>query len=467
MGLLPLIHALAQEASLYQTDFPAAEFQERRSRVFDRIGINAMAVIQGAPVPEGFGVFRQSNEFYYFCGIETPHAYLLLDGRSRRTTLFLPHRDAAREENGAKVLAAEHATEVMRLAGVDAVFGVEALATQLAAAGIRVPPPALYTTFSPAEGVMGSRDETLRHFGELASDPWDGRVSRQAQFVSLLRSRFPAFELRDLSPALDEMRLVKSPREIALIRQASRIAALGVMEAIRSTRPGGFEYQLDAAARYVFLVNGARHEGYPSITASGRNAWMGHYSLNNARLDEGDLVLMDYAPDYHYYTSDATRMWPVSGKYSKDQRDLYGFILAYRNALLGRIRPAVTADQILDEAGKEMQGVLESIPFSKDIYRNGARKALSFRGHLSHPVGMTVHDVGNYRKAPLAPGTVFSIDPMLWVPEEKLYVRMEDTVVVTSTGVENLTALLPARLDEIEGLMKDRGVVQFRPPQPK
>ncbi|QOY85615.1 aminopeptidase P N-terminal domain-containing protein [Paludibaculum fermentans] len=441
---------------LCAADFGPPDFLARRAQVFDQIGHRAVAVVQAAALPEGFGVFRQANDFYYLTGLEVPHAYLLLDGRTRRATAFLPHRNVARDNNQGKVLAPEDAEEVKQVSGVDAVLGVEALAPQLASMQIRLPAPVLYVPSSPLQGVMGSRDELLKAAAEVASDPWDGRPTRSAQFLSLLRTRFPSLEIRDLSPVLDELRLVKSTREIELIRQASKIAALGLIEAMRHTKEGVFEYELDAAARQVFLANGAKYEGYPSITAGGTNAYMGHYMSNGSRLKDGDLVLMDYAPDYRYYTSDVTRMWPVNGKYTKDQRALCEFILAYRNALLKRIRPGVTADEVMNGARAEMTPLVAALAVSKEIYREGARGMLAFRGHLSHPVGMTVHDVGDYRKAPLAVGQVFSIDPMMWIPEERLYVRMEDVVVVTAGGVENFTDFMPATPDDIEKVLRER-----------
>ena len=177
----------------------------------------------------------------------------------------------------------------------------------------------------------------------------------------------------------------------------------------------------------------------------------------------GDLVLMDVAPDYRYYTSDVARMWPVDGTYSKDQRDMYGFIIAYRNALLKYIRPGVTPAQVMDEAAADMRPVLDRIAFSKPIYQAACEKALTFRGHLSHPVGMAVHDVGVYRNQTLKPGMVFSIDPMIWVDEETQYIRMEDVVVVTETGVENLSDNIPAEMDALEALIREEGIVQLRP----
>jgi len=256
------------------------------------------------------------------------------------------------------------------------------------------------------------------------------------------------------------MRLINSAKEIDLIRKASKLAGDGIAEAIRSTRPGVMEYQLEAVAQFIFKMDGARGLSYTAIVAGGTNAWMGHYSANSDPLVDGDLILMDIAPDYSYYTSDVARMWPVNGRYTQDQRDLYGFVVEYQKALLRHIRPGVTPDQVMSEAASDMRPVFEKISFSKDIYRAAAEKAFDFKGHLSHPVGMSVQDVGNYRNRKLAPGMVFSIDPMIWVPEETLYIRMEDVVVVTESGVENLSDNLPVEMDDIERLMREDGIIQ-------
>ena len=175
------------------------------------------------------------------------------------------------------------------------------------------------------------------------------------------------------------------------------------------------------------------------------------------------MVLMDYAPEFHYYTSDVTRMWPVNGKFTSGQRELYGFILKYYKTLLQHIRPGVSAAQVMDESAEVMKGVFEKTEFSKPIYKKACEGTLTFRGHLSHPVGMAVHDVGNYKVGLLKPGVVFSIDPMLWVPEEKLYVRIEDVVVITKDGVENFTSFVPTEMEDIEKLMEEKGILQIRP----
>jgi Xaa-Pro aminopeptidase len=465
LGWLLALPALAQH---YQTDFPPEEFRARWNKVFDAIGDNAVAVVQGAPQVDGFIVPRQFNTFYYLSGIETPHSYLFLDGGKRQASLYLPPRNERLERSEGKVLSADDAELVERLTGADAVYSTELMKSSWPPGLDRQPPPTLYTPFSPAEGQGQSRGELLAAAASIAADYWDGRLPREGHFAQLLKSRFPRVEIRDLSPLLDELRSIKSPREIALVRRASELAGLGLMEAMRSTRPGLYEYHLDAAARYVFLLNGARLEAYRSITAAGTaNIWNAHYYRNIGPLKDGDLVLMDYAPDYGYYVSDIGRMWPVNGKFSAPQRELLGFVLAYRNAILGRIRPGLTPSQIMKEAEAAMEPVFQKTRFSKPDYEKAARELVrSGGGVFSHTVGMAVHDVGSYRSGPLKPGQVFSVDPQLRVPEENLYLRYEDTVVVTEAGVENFTDFLPSELDDIEKLMLEEGIVQKLPPAP-
>lgn len=450
----------------YQTDFPPEEFQARWNTVFEKIGDHAIAIVQGAPKANGFLLPRQSNEFYHLCGIETPHAYLILDGRDRQATLLLPPRDARLESAEGKTISADDAELVKRLTGAKTVASSSSMSEDWMRQLIGGSTTAIYTPFAPAEGNAQSRGELRSANNAILRDPWDGRPAREAHFVELLKTRFPKVEIRDLTPILDELRSMKSPREIALIRRASQLAGWGLIAAIKSTRPGAFEYQLDAVARYVFQVNGARLEGYRSITAGGAdNIWNMHYYRNADQLKSGDLVLMDFAPEFHYYTSDIARMWPVSAKYSASQRELLQFVLDYRNCILKRIKPGVTTRAIQADAQTAMEEVFARTKFSKPIYETAARRLVrSGGGVFSHPVGMAVHDDGSYNRGVLKPGQVFSIDPQLRVPEERLYYRYEDVIVITPAGYENFTDFLPTELDEIEKLVGRGGVLQAFPP---
>jgi Xaa-Pro aminopeptidase len=436
---------------LFQKDFPPEEFKERRKKIMNAIGPDACALLQGMPQVKGFYRFRQSNDFYYCCGVEIPHAYLLIDGRDQASRLFLPM--FLNEEGGEHVLTIEDADLIKEFTGIDEVLPLDKLMEYLRNVKI------VYVPHTPAEGRAETRYTALHAYRLAALDPWDGGLPREQRFICLLRTRFPHLVVKDLTPILDSLRLVKSERELQLLRKAGKLAALAVTEAMRVTKPGIMEYHLRAVANYIFIAHGAAGEGYHAIVASGENIWDPHYSLTDSVLRDGDLVLMDAAPDYHYYTSDIARVWPVNGRYSRWQRELYGFIVEYHKALLKAIRPGLTADEVLKIAAEEMREYVKSRSFSKEAYRKAAERTLEFKWHLSHSVGMAVHDVGDYRSAPLKPGVVFSVDPQMWVPEEKLYIRVEDTVAVTSSGIEVLTGSAPLELDDVEATMREKSLL--------
>jgi Xaa-Pro aminopeptidase len=459
-GLAILAAFVAPTAAADPAEFPAAEFVARRAKVAEAIGAGASAVLQGAPPIKGFEVFRQSNELYYLTGITVPGAYVQIEGGTGRTLVYLPKRDPGLERAEGPVLSAEDGDAVKALTGCDEVLPIESLSEHLTRGRVRT----LYTPFSPAEGRYQSRGEIDSANRRQANDPWDSMPSREAHFVSLLKTRVPRADIRDLTPILDPLRVIKSPGEVARLRRAGQLSAEGVKAAIRSAKPGVFEYQLDAAARYVHWLNGAMGDGYRPITATGKNASIMHYYKDDAQLKDGELVLMDFSPEVGYYTSDIGRMFPVNGVYTPQQRELYGFVVEYHKTVLRHLKPGVTAKQVMDDSAADMERVLASWKFSKPIYETGARNLLRFRGHLSHGVGMAVHDVGRYQSSPLAPGMVFAVDPQMFVPEEKLYIRIEDTVAITATGYENLTGAAPIELDDVEKLMKEPGIVQAFPP---
>lgn len=460
----------AQDVPLFTSDFPPEEFAARRAKVYAAIGENAIAVIQGAPSPEGYTRFRQTNEFYYLSGIEVPHAYLLLDGGQKRAALYLPHRHSARESSEGKMLSAEDADEVKKLSGIEIVFAQEMLAEHLARMARSEPARALYTPFQPGEGMAVSRDLAMRRISDTSNDPWDGRASREAAFLASIRTRYPQFELKDLTPTLDRLRLIKSAREIALITKATRLAGLALIEAARSTEPGILESELDAVAKYVFYRNGGQGDAYYSLIANGSNAYFPHYNAGKTRLRDGDLLLMDYAPDVGYYMSDITRMWPVNGKFSPDQRDLYSFYVGCYRAILDAIRPGVTPAAIKKEALVKMDALLARSRFSKEIYTKGAkdfvdgyRRSSEYPGStLGHWVGMATHDVGT-DSGPLRPGMVFTIEPALRIPEERIYIRLEDLIVITEKGKDVPSDFVPMDVEGLEALMKPEGMLQRYP----
>ncbi len=463
---------VAQDVPVFTQDFPPAEFAQRREAVYDAIGPQGIALVQGAPSPPGYVRFRQSNEFYYLCGVETPHAYLLMDGVERRSHLFLPSHDERRAASEGGLLTANDPAAAVGLTGVDEVHDVSALAEYLGRYAGAADVPTLHVPFEPAEGASGTRGMAGRTNGDIAADPWDGRLSRGEQLIELVKKQHPELVVEDLSPTLDRLRLIKSPREIALIRRATQLSGQAIIEAMRSTEPGLMEYEIDGLARFIYYRNGAQGEAYYSLVASGPNAWWAHYHAGQRRMQDGDLVLLDFGPDVGYYSADLTRQWPVNGEFNEWQRDLYGFYLGFYRAILHNIRPG-DVQAIKRDAVREMEQLLSTWEFSKPHYRTAAENFVeSYRssagrpgGSLGHGVGMAVHDVGN-SDGVLTSGMVFTIEPQFRVPEEQIYIRLEDMILITEDGVEILSDFVPMDMDDVEATIAEEGLLQRYPGLP-
>jgi Xaa-Pro aminopeptidase len=312
----------------------------------------------------------------------------------------------------------------------------------------------------------GTPDREASHAAAREADPWDGRPSREAWFRDKLTAQAPGVQFKDLDPILDAMRLVKSPAEIALIKESTRLAGLAMMEAMRSARPGMHEYEIEALGDYVFKQHNAQGPAYFALVAAGKNAAWPHYHAAQAVLKDGDLVLFDYAPDYKYYASDVTRMFPANGRFTAPQRELYTTYLRLYQALMMSIRPGRARD-ILQAAVVKMDAVLAGTTFAEPKNKEAATRfvegyrqraaAPGGRASLGHMVGMEVHDV----TAPfdeLKPGMVFTIEPALTIPEDRLYIRLEDVLVITADGYENLSSFVPVEPDAIERLMAEPGL---------
>jgi Xaa-Pro aminopeptidase len=448
----------AAQPLLFTDAFPKEEFAARRARVMAQIG-DGMAVIQGATETNAYEKFRQSNQFFYLTGVEVPRAILTIDGRAKASTLYLLPRNERMERSEGPVLTP--GDEAVRLTGIERVLPRDEFAAAVKALGDRV----VYTPFRGETRSAGTPDRQAAHAAARKADPWDNRPGREQWFITKLREQAPAITVRDLDPIVDALRVIKSPAEIALIREATRISGLGIMEAIRAAAPGMHEYELAAIADYVFRKHNSQGVGYYALVATGTNAAWPHYHASRARLREGDFVLLDYAPDYRYYTSDVTRMFPASGRFSADQKERYTIYLRLYQALMTSIRPG-PASAVLRDAVKEMDAILASTTWTNpknreaavrfvEAYRRRAESTERGRG-LGHMVGMEVHDV----TAPfdeLRPGMIFTIEPALTIPEDRVYVRLEDVILITPTGYENLSAFVPVEVADIEALMAETG----------
>lgn len=453
--LVLFVPAMAQP--LFTDALPPEEFAARRAEVMKQIG-DGVAILSGATETPTYARFRQGNQFFYLSGVEVPRALLVVDGRDRRSTLFLPPRNERLERSEGPVLVPGE--EAHTLTGIEQVLPRDMFAayvTRFAQEG-----RSLFVPFRAESLGAGTAGQVMAQVAAMAADPWDGRVSKEAAFIARLRTQAPQLDVRNLDPVLDAMRLIKSPREIALIREATRIAGLGMMEGMRSAAPGQYEYEVAAAADYVFGKHGAQGFAYFALVAAGRNAHYPHYHALASKLADGDLVLFDYAPDYKYYASDVTRMFPASGTFTPRQRELYGIYLKLYQALMTSIRPNATPKAIIEDAVKRMDAVMASFKFADAKVREAADRFLEGyrrgRGNsLGHWVGMEVHDVTAPYEV-LKPGMVFTIEPALTIPEDRVYVRAEDVILITDTGYENLSAFVPVEIGDIERLMAEPGL---------
>ncbi len=440
--------------------FPAEEFAARRAKVIAQIG-DGVAIVLGTEGPQGEVPFRQNSQFFYLTGIAEPRASVIIDGKSKKTTVFLLPKDERRDKSAFGPALApnpENATEL----GIDTMLPRTEFTGAITA--LAIDHRTLYTPF--AAEVLGSvsQGDPTRFWNTNRDDPWDGRDSREATFVGKLKAAAPQSEIKDLDPILNALRAVKSPRELAVIREATRIAGLGIMEAMRDAKPGMYEYELQADAEFVFKKLGAYGAAYFALIATGKNTYYTHYNRNTARLEAGDLVQFDYAPDYKYYQSDVTRVFPANGTFTPRQREFYEIYLQLYQALMTSIEVHKKPIEVIQQAVKKMDAIMASYHFADDRIKAAAAKFVDdFRNRrearsLGHNVGLEVHDPGGLQAQTLEPGRVFTIEPMMRIEEEHVGIRLEDMIVITDTGYENLSQFVPIEVAGIEKLMAEHGL---------
>ena len=440
--------------------FPAEEFAARRARVMEKIG-DAVAILQGTTERPGEQALRQNNQFFYLTGVVEPRAIVTIDGRSRKTTLYLQPKNERREQRMYGP-ALSPGSDAAMATGIDAVMTRDDFAK--AVAEFARDNRTVYTPFRPEVLGEASSSDPAALWRATKADPWDGRVSREEQFIQKLKAAAPSAAVKDLDPILDELRTIKSPREIAVIREATRITGLAIMEAMRDAAPGMKEYELQADAEFVFKKGGAYGPSYFALIATGPNTYYSHYHKNTATLKDGDLVQFDYAPDFKYYQSDVTRVFPANGRFTPRQREFYTIYLKLYQAVMTSIRPHASAADIIKDAVVKMDAIMASFQFTDPKIKTAATAFVQgYRGRmanarsLGHSVGMEVHDVGG-APATYEPGMIFTIEPAMQIEDEHLGLRLEDMILITPTGYDNMSAFVPVEIEAIEKLMKEPGL---------
>lgn len=437
----------------YMAELPKQEFIARRAKLVEQLGDNFAAIIFSATEQTRSNdttyPFRQDSYFWYLTGFNEPEAVLVLTRKNgqNQTALFLRPNDPEMETWNGRRLGVEHAPNILN---VDCAFSINSLEEEL---------PGLLANVAH-----------LYHLQAL-------RERNDTLLISLLP---PTVKMMELRPYLDEMRLFKSPNEIRLMQQAGQISALGHIRAMREMRPNRFEYEIESEILHEFNRFGARFPSYNSIVAGGENACILHYTENDQPLKDGDLVLIDAGCEFAMYAGDITRTFPVNGKFSPPQREIYEIVLAAQKRALELLVVGNNIQQVNDEVVRiKVKGLVRLGILQGDVdelIANNAHREFYMHG-LGHWLGLDVHDVGSYsndtengdrnskkRDRTLEVGMVLTVEPGLYispnanVPEQYkgIGVRIEDNILITEYGNKNLTCAVPKEIEEIERLMAER-----------
>ncbi|WIO75669.1 Xaa-Pro aminopeptidase [Porticoccaceae bacterium LTM1] len=420
------------------------------------MGDGSIAVLPAAPMRtrsrDTEYHYRQDSDFHYLCGFPEPEAVLvLIPGRQQgETVLFCRERNRERETWDGYRVGPEGATKQF---GADDAFPISDIDDIL-------------------PGLLEGRERVYYSMGRHPDfdDQLMGWVKQLRKQVRT--GAVPPSEFVDLDHLVHDLRLFKSDAELEIMRKAGEISARAHCRAMNSCRPGLFEYQLEAEINHEFANSGARFPAYSTIVGGGANGCILHYIENRDELKDGDLVLIDAGCELNGYAADITRTFPVSGRFSPEQRALYDIVLAAMHAAFDEVAPGKLWSAPHDAAVRVLtEGLIELglLRGKRDeLIENGAYREF-YMHKTGHWIGLDVHDVGDYQvdgqSRVLEPGMVLTVEPGLYIAPDNLNVeekwrgigiRIEDDVAVTKDGYENLTASVPTNADEIEALMAQR-----------
>lgn len=430
--------------------FDKSEYAARRKNLVEKIP-GGLAVIFGAQNVTGYTEYFQNNDLMYFSGVEIPNSILVIDAVNKDSILFFTISE--REAQGENI-SLDLVRRPQAYTGIARYHPAENFSGYLAGR-IHEGIGTVYTSFLPEELMRECSEEKMRVLREdMIRGEWDGRLTRELQFVKLLRERFPQVEVKDCSGIIADLRSIKSPAEVEILRRAGRIGVKAQVEIMKATRPGIYEYELAALFEYVCKKEGAQSLAYNVIMSSAENHPFLHYYKHNRKLVDGDFLVVDAGPDVGYYDVDITISYPANGVFTPRQREIYEACQIIEETCLSLYRPGVTCEEVNEKVKETL--AQKGYDISKDLFKMMIRW-----GGCSHYVGMAVHDVGGAPRGPLRPGMVFACDILAVFPGEDMGVRVEDTVLITENGCENLTAGIPRKVAEIEALMKQKGIIQI------
>ncbi|MBI3450843.1 MAG: aminopeptidase P N-terminal domain-containing protein [Acidobacteria bacterium] len=447
---MALVAALAAPASVRAAD-PASLVtlspeltRGRRDRLVAELrkelkaGESAVLYLPGAPDPE-LEEFRQTSDFYYLTGIQTPGAGLILHFSADKASeqLYLPRRNPATEKWSGTPLGP---------GGIDPATSKSDAERQrtIDLTGFRGSGQGDPGSVGEHETMRSVLSALLQRAAVLLLDytppSLDALDTEESKLASEVKERYPSIRVLAAKEAMARLRVVKSPEEIVALRRAASITCDAHRAAMQMVRPGMWEFELEAILEYVFTREGARYASYPAIVGSGPNSCTLHYFRNERRVEDGEVVLIDAGAEYARYATDVTRTFPANGHFSAEQRRVYDAVLKAQDETKAMVRPGVR----IRELNENVKKVLDKAGLADRILHG-----------CCHYVGLDVHDVSPDDTI-LAAGMVLTVEPGAYLPDRGFGVRIEDTLLVTESGSETLSACVPTDADEIEKLMAHR-----------
>ena len=437
-------------ASTRYNPIDAALFVSNRERLTALLPPGALAIFHSNDVmptnADGTMTFRQNNDLYYLCGVDQEESVLLL---------FPGARDPKRRE----ILFVRETSELLAVWEGDkldkdaarAVSGIENVRWTVDL------PQILRELALEAQTIYLNQNEHAR--ASIIVE------TREARFLKEIQRDFPLHPLGRLAPLMHQLRMIKSPLEIAAIQTACDTTAAGFARLLKFIKPGVTEFEIEAELLHEYTRGRSRGFAYTPILASGASACVLHYIENNAVCQDGELILMDVAAEYANYNSDMTRTVPINGRFTPRQRAVYDAVLRVFRACAQKLEPGVLLKDYQREAEDLMEDELIGLglmsadqkrdPSSRGEARDEATPP-AFRQYfmhgVSHHIGLDVHDVHD-PSVPLAPGMVLTIEPGIYIRDEKLAVRIENIVVIEANGARDLMAQVPIEADDIEARM--------------
>ncbi|MGE0787051.1 MAG: Xaa-Pro aminopeptidase [Sandaracinaceae bacterium] len=427
-------------------------YEARRRRFLESMGPRAVAVIPSAPVAvrnnDVEHEYRQDSDFFYLTGLDEPESVLILSTAhpDQRTVLFVRPRNPEREIWDGPRAGVEGAKADF---GADVAFDVKDYERKL------------------PDYLAGADTVFFRPGLDRAHDDKLFRGMDMARRRHRNRTAFPT-AIVDPGTRLHEHRLIKSDEEVAIMRRAAEVSERAHRAALRLAAPGRYEFEVEAEILGIFRAAGCERPAYGPIVGSGPNATILHHRKNDRRMEDGDLLLIDAGCELEYYASDVTRTFPVNGRFTRAQRAIYDLVLKAERTCVAAAKPGADLDAIHELAVRVLTEGLVALglvtgPLDEAIAEERYKPFYMHR--TSHWLGMDVHDVGLYyvdgKPRPLEPGMVFTIEPGLYIGVDAdvdpayrgIGVRIEDDILVTEAGRENLTESIPSDPDEIESLM--------------